>query len=101
MIRRLRRRDESGAVALVVALVTVAVVLPIAAMGVDLGMQRVARRDMQAIADMVALDMSRHLDGQTKYSVLKNTAAWKDGIRRSVARNVGIPRTRPSTALSG
>ena len=90
MIRRPRRRDEGGAVALVVALVTVAVVIPIAAMGVDLGMQRVARRDMQAIADMVALDMSRQLDGETKYSELKNTARWKDGIRRSVARNVGI-----------
>ena len=90
MTRRPRRRDEGGAVALVVALVTVAVVIPIAAMGVDLGMQRVARRDMQAIADMVALDMSRQLDGETKYSELKNTARWKDGIRRSVARNVGI-----------
>lgn len=90
MNRRYRRRDERGAVALVVALVTVAVVLPIAAMTVDLGMQRVARRDMQALADMVALDMSRQLDGVSKYAELRVTAQWKDGIRRSAARNLGL-----------
>lgn len=93
MNRRRGRRDEKGAVALLVALVTVALVIPIASMAVDLGMQRVARRDMQAIADMVALDMSRQLDGEHTYAWLRTRASWKDAVRRSVARNVGITET--------
>lgn len=35
-----------------------------AAFVVDLGMQRVARSDMQALADVVALDLARELDGE-------------------------------------
>lgn len=83
-----RRRDERGATAVLVAVVTVALVVPLAAFAVDLGMQRVARRDMQAIADAVALDMGRELDGRMR-STIKNAAAWKDAIAGAVERTAG------------
>lgn len=60
----MRRRDENGAVIPIMA-VMVTVLLLIAAMAVDLGMQRVARRDMQALADVVAMDLARLLDGRS------------------------------------
>lgn len=78
-------RDERGAVAPFVAVVMVLLV-GLASFAVDLGYQRVAARDMQAVADIVAMDMARELDG-TKGSVLKNTDRWKDATRASVARN--------------
>ncbi|MEO9324899.1 hypothetical protein ABFT23_15500 [Nocardioides sp. C4-1] len=63
--RSCRSRDERGAVALVTALTTSFVLVVVAAVTVDLGVQRVARSDMQALADMVALDLARELDGRT------------------------------------
>ncbi len=59
-----RRRDERGAVAVLTAALLTALVV-MAAFVVDIGMQRVARRDMQALADVVALDLSRELDGRS------------------------------------
>jgi uncharacterized membrane protein len=47
----------------------------------------VERRDAQAIADMVALDMARQLDGTT-HSVLKNRDVWRSGISESISRNL-------------
>ena len=41
------------------------VLVVIAAFAIDLGVQRVARRDMQSLADIVALDLVRELDGRT------------------------------------
>jgi uncharacterized membrane protein len=46
-----------------VGLVSVALICT--ALAVDLGVQRVARRDMQALADVAALDLARHLKGRT------------------------------------
>ncbi|MGA8846408.1 MAG: pilus assembly protein TadG-related protein [Nocardioides sp.] len=65
-MRRLRGqdRDERGAVAVMVAGLVV-VMLAVAAFAVDLGMQRVVRSDMQAMADVVALDSARLIDGRT------------------------------------
>lgn len=63
-VRSLRRRSERGATAVVTALVVVVLVM-CAAFTVDLGQQRVARADMQALADVVALDLARELDGRT------------------------------------
>jgi uncharacterized membrane protein len=78
-------REESGVVAIVMALVTCFVLIPLAALAVDIGMQRVARRDMQSLADVAALDLARHLDGrQVKdydFGVLRATA------RKSVCNN--------------
>ena len=60
----MRRRDERGAVALMVTAL-VSVLLVSSAFAVDLGMQRVARADVQALADVVALDLARSIDGRT------------------------------------
>lgn len=46
--------------------VTIVLLVGIGALAVDLGMQRVVRRDMQALADVVALDLARELDGRTR-----------------------------------
>lgn len=63
------RRDEAGAVALTVGAMVLVLVL-IAALAIDIGMQRVARSDMQSLADVVALDLARELDG-SKVSALQ------------------------------
>ncbi|MET3960514.1 putative membrane protein [Marmoricola sp. OAE513] len=72
----MRRRDQQGAVAVMMALVTCFVLIPMAALAVDIGVQRVARRDMQAVADVVALDLSRQLTGGTygSYTASKKAA---------------------------
>jgi uncharacterized membrane protein len=59
-----RRRGERGAITPMVGMLLV-VLVPSSAMAVDLGMQRVVRRDMQALADVVALDVVRLVDGRT------------------------------------
>ena len=62
------------------------VLIGIAAFTVDLGQQRVARRDMQALADMVALDMSRLVDGTSK-ATIEGRASWAATRAESIARN--------------
>lgn len=54
-----RRIQERGAVAIVLALIVTGVLIPLSALAVDIGMQRVARRDAQAVADVVSLDLAR------------------------------------------
>jgi uncharacterized membrane protein len=86
-----RRRDEQGIVAVVMALIICFTMIPLAALAVDIGVQRVARRDMQALADVVALDVARQLDGRTYSQLQGNLQAWAD---KSAARNDGIGETR-------
>lgn len=62
---RVRARDEGGAVAVLLALVTCLVFVPLAALVVDIGLQRVVVRDLQSLADVVALDLARKLDTST------------------------------------
>ena len=54
---------------MMVAIAISAVLLFISAFAIDLGMQRAGRRDMQAVADMVALDMARLVDGRTRSEI--------------------------------
>ncbi|WP_028655833.1 pilus assembly protein TadG-related protein [Nocardioides sp. J54] len=85
MERRLRRaRDERGVVAVVMGVGLTLVLLVISAFAVDLGMQRTARRDMQALADVVALDLARNLDGRTRGAL---AATMDTEMAKSVARN--------------
>ncbi|NYG56386.1 pilus assembly protein TadG-related protein [Nocardioides perillae] len=86
---RRRRRDERGGVLALVA-VMASVLLVMAAFAVDLGMQRVARRDMQAVADIVALDLARLLDGRTAAQITAGDATHDPlqvALGKSVARN--------------
>lgn len=99
---RPRRRDggrERGAVAVFVAVASL-VMLTSAAFAVDLGMQRVARSDLQALADVVALDLSRDLDGvnspqyfDTKWATAGST------MQQSLQRNpIGIGQSPGTSA---
>jgi len=81
-----RNSSEKGAVTMMTALFLV-VIVGIAAIAVDLGMMRVSKRDMQALSDLVALDMGRMLDGETKAGPLVASQAWRDALAQSVARN--------------
>lgn len=85
MLLRRRRtpQDERGAVTLMMVVV-LAVLMVGSAFVVDLGVQRVARSDMQAIADVVALDLARELDGRTVPEV---RPALDAELRASSARN--------------
>lgn len=66
------RRDERGAVAAMTAIM-LTVIVGMAAFAVDLGMQRVVRSDMQALADVVALDAARLLDGRKAGAIRAGT----------------------------
>lgn len=87
LARRVRRRDERGAIAVLTALM-LSIVLLAAAFVVDIGMQRVLRADLQALTDMVALDMSRDLTGKMvkEYSGAER-AAFDSALIASVGRN--------------
>lgn len=78
------RRDERGAAAVVMGVGLTVVLLIVAAFAVDLGMQRTARRDMQALADVVALDLARNLDGRTADQL---TTTMNTEMAKSLARN--------------
>ena len=79
-----RERDERGATALIVALLMSLVLLIVSAFAIDLGMQRAGRRDMQALADLVALDMGRLIDGRTRAQIEAGT-----GDKPSAASQLG------------
>lgn len=80
-----REKDEQGAVSVLVALVTV-LLIGFSAFAVDLGMQRVGVRDMQALADVVSLDLARRIDGRTTAGI-EADPAWDAARARSVSRN--------------
>jgi hypothetical protein len=86
--------DERGSVTVFIALVFSGVLILIGAFVVDIGSQRVGRSDMQALADMVALDMSRLVDGSTK-STIEGRSSWSATLHNSVARNSTTLGTAP------
>jgi len=57
------RRDERGAIAAATAVV-MGCMLVVASLVIDLGRDRIVSRDMQAMADIIALDVVRQLDGR-------------------------------------
>lgn len=71
------------------------VILGVSALAVDLGMQRVVRRDMQALSDVVALDMVRGIKGRTK-AAIEADPQWSTDLDASIGRNtttLGDPPT--------
>jgi uncharacterized membrane protein len=83
-MRRARRHDEHGVIAIAIAVITCFTLVPLAAYAVDIGVQRVARRDVQAVADVVALDLARQLDGRTYTQLQTNLQTLAN---KSAARN--------------
>ncbi len=91
-----RKRDERGTTIVLVAIVSI-VLVTIAAFAVDLGMQRVARRDMQALADAVALDLARLVDGRTAQQIVAGSGTARPietakGSERGSQRGLGDRR---------
>lgn len=99
---RCSRSDERGAVAVMTAGILV-VVVAIAAIAIDLGMQRVVRADMQAMADVVALDSARLLDGRKAKDVRDGSnglPALQAAAEASAGRNQsGLGSTSTVTAV--
>ncbi|KAA1379664.1 pilus assembly protein TadG-related protein [Aeromicrobium fastidiosum] len=86
-------RDERGAI-LVMAVLLMTVVLTFTAFAVDLGTQRVARRDMQSLADSAAMDLARQLKGRTASVILadpKFAAVKTQAVEQN--KTVGRPPT--------
>jgi uncharacterized membrane protein len=57
------RRDETGAI-LPITVLVLATTLTLASLVIDIGGDRVVIRDMQSVADVVALDLARNIDGR-------------------------------------
>lgn len=96
-----RRRDERGAIIPMVALLLV-VLIPSASLAVDLGMQRVVRRDMQGLADVVALDLVRLVDGRTAAQIragYNGLPTLDNATLRSVARNDNVLGDTPTVTV--
>ncbi|QXC61361.1 hypothetical protein KSP35_00445 [Aquihabitans sp. G128] len=79
------RRDESGAVLIVVALCLTVLVTAVA-FTIDLGRVSTTRRDLQRTADVTALDLARKLEGRTTSAIVAD-AAFGVAFDRSLARN--------------
>jgi uncharacterized membrane protein len=84
--------------AIAIALITCFTIVPLAAYAVDIGVQRVARRDVQSVADVVALDLARQLDGRT-YSQLQGSLQTL--ANKSAARNAAGSTPPAVTAQLG
>ena len=89
LARRLRVQQR-GAAAIVLAVFTAGLLIPLAALAVDIGQQRVARRDVQALADTAALDAVRSLGSTSSDSSLTTVAS------HSVASDSGAVGTTPT-----
>ena len=70
------------------------VLIGAAALCVDLGQLRVGRVDMQALADVVALDLAREIDGRQAQVILADPR-WAQSRGESVARNGSTFGTAP------
>lgn len=93
------RARERGAVAVIVAMLAT-VVIGSGAFAVDLGMQRVTRSDAQAVADVVALDLARDLDGTNNGTYFDSKWAQSGStLQQSLNRNttsIGHAPTPPT-----
>lgn len=88
---RRRVEGERGAVLPICALVLGALIL-FTSFAVDLGYQRTARRDMQALADVIALDLARRLNGSTAGALASTMdVALVESLARNVEDTVGEP----------
>lgn len=77
--------------AVALALIVCFLVVPLGGLAVDIGMQRVARGDMQTVADLAATDMARVLSTGTTPTVAMATA--------SAARNQGMVGVTPTMGV--
>jgi uncharacterized membrane protein len=96
-LQRRRKRDEHGVVAIVLALIACFVLIPVAALAVDIGVQRVARSDMQSLADVVAMDLARHLDGEKSAADLNaGGTTMQERAEASLDKNTATVGEKPT-----
>lgn len=81
---RQRHGDRDRGQVLPMVGIVLVVLITFTSIALDLGYQRVERRDMQAVADVVALDLSRLLDGRTG-NALRDP--MRDSASASATRN--------------
>lgn len=86
---------ERGAVIPIVAL-TLGVLIASSALAIDLGRQMLLRRDLQKVADAIALDMARHLDGRPAGAV-ESDPSWASDLLASQTRNGFVNGTGSKT----
>lgn len=96
--RESRGHRERGAIVPIVALVLPVLILA-TAFAVDLGRQRASRRHMQAVADVIALDMARLADGRTSYDLATDPATETE-LAAAAARNE-VDRARVKALVWG
>ena len=82
---RRTRREDRGAVLAYTALCIV-VLLTMAAFTLDLGQQMLRRREAQAAADAVAMDLVRMADGRDAGTIVASTE-WSQTLSDSATRN--------------
>jgi uncharacterized membrane protein len=86
-LRSQSHASERGAVIPLVAL-ALSVLMVSTAFAVDLGRVSLKRRDLQAVADAVALDMSRLIDGRSASAIYTSPpGVWDAALTASRARN--------------
>lgn len=83
---RRRARDERGTVLVVVSIAMV-VMIGSAALAVDIGQLTSTNRTLQAVADAVALDSARSLNGQNVGSLSAPGGAFMTALAESAVRN--------------
>jgi uncharacterized membrane protein len=79
------REDDRGAVLPIVAL-SLVVLMVMTAFSVDIGRQILRRRQAQAVADLVALDLGRLLDGRST-SAIQGDSRWNQTRLDAATRN--------------
>ena len=81
-----RSRDEHGGV-IVMSVVLMSLVILLAAIVIDVGVKRIVRTDMQSVADVMALDLARTIDGKRTKVQLLASAEFATAKADSLARN--------------
>lgn len=98
-MRRSDLHDERGAI-MVMAVLVMTVMLTFTAFAVDLGTKRVARRDMQSLADSAAMDLARQLKGRTASAILADPK-FAEVKTQAVQQNKTVGRAPTLTVALG
>lgn len=99
--RRARRGHDEGGATIVLVAVMVAVIVGLSSFVVDVGLQRVARADMQTLSDVVAIDMARYIDGRNVQTI-EADPQWTAQLNASINRNDSTTGDTPTvTAVLG
>src|SRR4051794_38822475 len=80
-----KHKDDRGAVMMITAL-SLGFIIIATAFTIDLGRLMLRTRDMQAVADVVALDRARSINGRS-VPTIQSDAGWQAELSQSAQRN--------------